>query len=163
MRRREIQERELRKIGRFAEKRALQVLKTRFPGPSHSCLWRNGYLDSEKEEIRKLGIICDIDIWNTETERPEAFYEVKAQLVSFKKGKPTFFLSSAEWRSLKASSENGIPYCIWLVQYETLDNLREGDGKIRILEFQTVEAEWVSPEVLLVVPVAGTWGVIVAG
>ena len=76
--RREVHERELRKYGQLAEKRAFTSLSKTFQSPKFSCLWRDGFLDSEKLDIRKQGIICDIDIWNNEEEQAEAFFEVKA-------------------------------------------------------------------------------------
>ena len=125
-------------------------------------MWRDGYFDSEKEDIRKLGIICDIDIWNDERNKAEAFYEIKAQHVTSRQSKPLFYLANSEWRSLRAAKENKIPFRIWLVQYECLAALEQENGEIRILEFDDVLPEWVSADVLLVIPEAGSWRTIKA-
>ena len=156
IRRREIHERELRKYGTLAEKRALRLLTERYPLPMFACLWRNGFLDSERVEIRKQGIICDIDIWNNDKETAEAFFEVKAQQVRSKRTRPMFYLSSAEWRSMKAATKKGIPYRIWLVQYESLEQLKDETQKVRIVECERIETSWITPEVLLVFPDPGS-------
>lgn len=156
MHRREIHERELRLIGRLAELRALRVLEERFPQPRFSCLWRDGYLDSEKQDIREQGIICDIDVWNNDQGKADAFIEVKAQQVRFrKKTKPQFYLSSSEWRSFQNSNSRRMSYCIWLVQYESRQELQDMNGVIRIFECTRIDAKWISPEVLLVMPDSG--------
>jgi hypothetical protein len=150
--RREIHERELRIVGRLAELRALNVLEARFPRPGFSCLWRDGYLDSEKEEIREQGIICDIDVWNNDMDTVGAFIEVKAQQVRFNKTKPLFYLTSSEWRSLQYANRRRMSYRIWLVQYEDRKHLQGMRGAVRILECNRIEAKWISPEVLIVLP-----------
>jgi hypothetical protein len=152
IRRREIHERQLRKYGKLAEKRALTCLAETYPPPGFSCLWRDGFLDSERIEIRKQGIICDIDIWNNEGECAEAFYEVKAQQVQSKRTRPMFYLSSAEWKSMKAATKKEVPYRIWLVQYESLEQLQDETQRVRIVECEKIETSWINPEVLLVFP-----------
>jgi hypothetical protein len=154
--RRRIYERELRVIGRLAELRALSVLKTRFPLPRFSCLWRDGYLDSEKQIVREHGIICDIDIWNNDEEYACGFIEVKAQQVRSKRANPLFYLSSSEWRSFRYAKSRNINYRIWLIQYEDRDRLQDMQGEIRILECNEIAAKWITPEMLLVSPASAT-------
>lgn len=154
MHRRQIHERELRVVGKLAESRVLKILKGRFPRPTFSCLWRDGYLDSEKEDIRAQGIICDIDVWNNDKARADAFIEVKAQQVRFKnkKTKPIFYLSSAELRSLRHANRRRMSYLIWLVQYEDRKSLQNKNGSIRILECERIEVKWTSPDGFIVLP-----------
>ena len=66
-----------------------------------------------------------------------------------------FYLSSAEWRSMKAAIEMGVPYRIWLVQYKSLEQLQDMTKKVRIVECEKIETDWISPEVLRVLPDPG--------
>jgi hypothetical protein len=103
------------------------------------------------DEIQ-LKKVVEVDVWNNDEERAGAFIEVKAQQVRFRKTKPLFYLSSAEWRSLRYANKRRMSYRIWLVQYEDREHLRDVNGKIRILECERIEAKWISPEVLIVLP-----------
>lgn len=150
--RRKITERELASIGRLAEARALTTLVTHFPPPDFSCLWRDPYLDSEKEAIRKLGIICDIDVWNNVSGEPACFIEVKAQQVRSTRTPAQFYLSSAELRSFQYAIEHDLDYRVWIVQYGRLDQLEDGEGQVRILECAQIESDWMTPQTSLVVP-----------
>lgn len=152
--RRKIYEKELSAFGRLAEIRALRVLEAHYPPPRFSCLWRDGYLDSEKETIRELGIICDIDVWSNNEERVHCFIEVKAQQVRLRRTSPRFYLSSAEWRSFQYAKAKNVKYCIWIVQYEDREKLTDLQGKIRILECKEILPKWMTPEVLVVLPPA---------
>ena len=154
--RREIYEKELSVFGRLAEKRALRVLEAHYPPPRFSCLWRDGYLDSEKAIVREQGIICDIDIWNNIEKRVHCFIEVKAQQVRLRRASPRFYLSSAEWRSFQYAKSKKVDYCIWIVQYEDKEKLIDPHGKIRILECNEILPKWMSPEVLVVSPPANS-------
>jgi len=152
IRRSSVQQQNLGDIGRIAEKRALAVLRRHYPQPKYSCLWRDGFLDSEKIAIRELGIICDIDVWNVSADCAFAFLEIKAQQLRSRRTRPAFYLSSAEWRSANVAKQVNLPYLIWLVQYERLDALRDLDGKVRILECRGIKQEWASPDVLYITP-----------
>jgi hypothetical protein len=150
--RRKIIEKELAAIGRLAEARALTTLTTQFRHPNFSCLWRDSYLDSEKEAVRRLGIICDIDIWDNVRDRPSGFIEVKAQQVRDNRAAPQFFLSSAEWKSFQYAIARKMDYRVWLVQYADRDHLANCSGPVRILECMEIKPEWMVPETSLVVP-----------
>lgn len=150
--RREIQQRDLTKPGRSAEELALRIASKDFPTPAYACLWRKEFLDSEKIEIRKMGIIADIDVWDATTNSTKLFIEAKAQKITGKIAKPIFHLSSAEWRSyLKAKSE-GTAYEIWLFQYRETEDLENAPQCVTLTIFDEISDKWLKPEGYLVSP-----------
>ncbi len=150
--RREIQQRKTTVPGRRAEKLALNILSQEFTKPNYSCLWRNQFLDSEQIEVRKMGIIADIDVWDVAANTPEQFVEVKAQKVVGIKAKPKFHLSSGEWRSYLSAKERGIPYVIWLFQYRDLEDLKSAPQNVTLILFNEVVEDWLEPDGYLVAP-----------
>ncbi len=36
-------------------------------------MWRDGFLDSERIEIREMGVIADIDVWDVQNDALEQF------------------------------------------------------------------------------------------
>lgn len=154
--RREIQQRDLAAVGQLAEELAVTVAKSDFAAPRYACLWRRHFLDSERMEIRKMGIIADIDVWDVAAKAPERFIEVKAQKVINSKAKPIFHLSASEWRSyLKAKTLN-VAYEIWLLRYRDAEDLRHAPQKVILTIFDELSKDWLDPEGYLVMPkVAG--------
>ena len=150
--RREIQQRDLAALGRLAEELALRVAKNDFAAPRYTCLWRRQFLDSERIEIRKMGIIADIDVWNVVENAPARFIEVKAQKIISRRTKPIFHLSSAEWRSYQKAKAQGLIYEIWLFQYVDAEDLKSAPQKVTLTIFEKVSKEWLEPEGYLVAP-----------
>lgn len=148
--RREIELRDTEKISRPAEEIVLGILRADFPEPAWQCLWRDGYFDSEREEIRSLGIIADIDIWNNVRQGPELFIEVKAQKITRRSDAPRFYLSRSEWRSMSRCKEAGLRYQIWLLQYEGGDELFSKHAYSKILVFESIDEAWLDPETFFV-------------
>ncbi len=144
--RRLIDQRNLRDIGWPAEELAARIAEVDFPSPRYACLWRNKYLDSERSEIRALGIIADIDIWDADVERAELFIEVKAQKITAARTTPAFFLSQAEWRSYRKASEVGCKYQIWLFQYEAIADFTNRPSNVKLVVFDRLEENWLQAE-----------------
>lgn len=150
--RREFQQRDLTVPGRRAEELALKILKEDFPAPNYTCLWRKQFLDSERIEIRKMGIIADIDVWNVTANAPERFIEAKAQKIIGERTKPIFHLSSAEWRSYQNAKAKGVTYEIWLFQYCDTEHLRNASQRVTLIIFDEVSKDWLNPEGYLIAP-----------
>ena len=150
--RREIQQRDLTLPGRRAEELALRILVEDFAAPNYTCLWRNQFLDSERIEIRKMGIIADIDVWNVTANAPERFIEAKAQKIVGVVAKPLFHLSSAEWRSCLNAKAKGVAYEIWLFQYRDAEDLKSAPQRVTLIIFDEVTRDWLDPEGYLVAP-----------
>ena len=150
--RREIQQRDLTIPGRRAEELAAKILKKDFPAPNYVCLWRDKFLDSERIEIRKMGIIADVDVWDVRANAPERFIEVKAQKVVGARSKPIFHLSSAEWRSYLAAKAKRVTYEIWLFQYREVEDLKSAPQSVNLPIFDEVSKDWLDPEGYLVAP-----------
>lgn len=150
--RREIQQRDLTIPGKRAEKLALRISGEDFAAPNYTCFWRNQFLDSERIEIRKMGIIADIDVWNVRANTPECFIEVKAQKIVGVRAKPIFHLSSAEWRSCLNAKAKGIAYEIWLFQYRDVEDLKSAPQSVILTIFDGVSTNWLDPEGYLVSP-----------
>lgn len=150
--RREIQQKDLLKPGRLAEKLALNILNKKRSASNLSYLWRDKYLDSEKIEIRKLGIIADIDVWNEDASAPESFIEVKAQKIVEKRANPLFYLSSSEWRSYQKCKSKGLKYEIWLFQYREIDDLDGAGQNASLTLFDILSEKWLAPEGYIVMP-----------
>ncbi len=150
--RREIQERDLAVPGRHAEELALRISRADFAAPAYQCLWRNQFLDSERIEIRKMGIIADIDVWNAAAKSPERFIEVKAQKIVGTRAKPIFHLSSAEWRSCLAGNAEGVGYEIWLFQYRDVEDLKSATERVTLIVFDKVSKGWLNSDGYLVEP-----------
>lgn len=148
--RREIEVRDTAKISRPAEEIVLRILAAEFPGPTWQCLWRDGYFDSEREEIRSYGIIADIDVWNNDRQSPELFVEVKAQKIIPRSDAPRFYLSRSEWKSIVECKQKGLRYEVWLVQYESGDELFEKHAYKKILIFRSIDESWLDPETFFV-------------
>lgn len=148
--RREIELRDTQKISRPAEEIVLSVAKADFPEPACQCLWRDGYFDSEREEIRSLGIIADIDVWNNKAQSPELFIEVKAQKTTHRSDAPRFYLSRSEWKSIVRCKQAGLRYEVWLVQYESGDELFQNHTYRKILVFESIDETWLDPETFFV-------------
>lgn len=140
--RREIGDVERERIGRLAETLAITLAKVDYPAPSFSCLWRVGFYDSERVEIRKLGIICDIDIWNTDTQQPKAFIEVKAQKVSRMPADPEFYITKAEWHSYEAARKARLPYEVWLLQYHDKADFENDPARITLTVYGKLLKKW---------------------
>lgn len=113
--RRIFSKRDVDTVGRAAEELAIELAQLDYEAPEFNCLWRDAYIDSERIEIRKMGVIADIDIWNEVAGVPAAFLEVKAQKVLSSKTPPAFYLSIGEWRGYKAAERAGIPYVVLAV------------------------------------------------
>lgn len=154
--RRQFIERDLRDIGPAAEKLALTMAARDFPVPKHGCLWRHPFLDSERIEIREIGIIADIDIWNSVSDSPEMFIEVKAQKVRRVGASPMFFLSDGEWRSYQSAKKLRVPYAVWLFQYRALDDFRNAPDKIVLTIFDDLNSYQREPTGYVVTPPSGT-------
>jgi len=150
--RREIQQRDLTIPGRRAEELALRILREDFTAPTYTCLWRKKFLDSERIEIRKMGIIADIDVWDVTANAPERFIEAKSQKIIGVRAKPTFHLSSAEWRSYLNAKAKGIKYEIWLFQYRDVDYLKSAPQSVTLIIFDEVSKDWLDPEGYIVTP-----------
>ena len=150
--RRQFIQRDLAEAGRPAEELALALAQSDFPTPEYSCLWRGEFLDSERIEIRKIGVIADIDVWNVENNAPEAFIEVKAQKVSHRGADPIFYLSTGEWRSYQRARTANVPYQVWLFQYLDLDDFRSAIHQIELIVFNDLSADWLDPDGYLVKP-----------
>jgi hypothetical protein len=150
--RREIQQRDLTIPGRRAEELAVKILKRDFPASNYVCLWRDEFLDSERIEIRTMGIIADIDVWDVTANAPERFIEAKAQKVVSARAKPVFHLSAAEWRSYLNAKAKGVTYEIWLFQYRDVEDLKSSPENVTLLIFNEVSKAWLDPEGYLVEP-----------
>jgi hypothetical protein len=150
--RREIQQRDLTIPGRRAEELALKILRKDFAAPNYTCLWRKQFLDSERIEIRKMGIIADIDVWNVTANVPERFIEAKAQRIIGVRAKPIFHFSSAEWRSYRNARARGVTYEVWLFQYRDTEDLKSAPQSVTLIIFDEVSKDWLAPEGYLVAP-----------
>ena len=150
--RREIQQRDLTTPGRNAEMLAVKILRQDFVEPNYMCLWRDQFLDSERIEIREMGIIADVDVWDAIANAPKQFVEIKAQKVKGSKANPIFHLSSAEWRSYLNAKSRGILYEIWLFQYRDAEDLKSSPNKVNLTRFDEVLQDWIDPEGYLVAP-----------
>jgi hypothetical protein len=150
--RRYIVERDLAGIGRVAEELALPLVQDDYPLPEYSCLWRQKFLDSERIEIRKMGIIADIDVWNVSRSSPELFVEVKAQKVPLNGAEPAFHLSAGEWRSYQSAVKARVPYRIWLFQYRELRDFKLAPEHVKLIVFEDINKKWINPESYLVTP-----------
>jgi hypothetical protein len=143
---------DLGKIGRTAEEIAFTLAQSDFPSPGYLCLWRDKYLDSERIEIRKMGVIADIDVWDTLRNKPRAFVEVKAQKVQAGGSAPCFYLSVSEWRSYRRAAKAGVPYQIWLFQYKELGHFTKARNRIELVIFEDLNEDWLEPDNYLVTP-----------
>jgi hypothetical protein len=152
--RRKIIRRDLTDIGRPAEALAARVAQRAFKLPKYSCLWRGEFLDSVRIEIRKLGIVADIDVWNQHFDTPELFIEVKAQKVTRSRTSPAFFLSLGEWRSYEKAIAKGLRYEIWLFQYREIKDFASAHKTIKLLIFDRLETAWRNPNGYFVTPPA---------
>jgi hypothetical protein len=150
--RRKFTERDLREIGRPAENLAFEIAQEDFPAPEYSCLYRRDFLDSERIEIRKLGIIADIDVWDEQDNSPHIFIEVKAQKVRRHGANSAFYLSLSEWHSYQKAQEQGLSYQIWLFQYLDLDDFTNAPNQIKLIVFDEINIEWLKPDGYLVIP-----------
>jgi hypothetical protein len=150
--RRQIVERDLAGIGRVAEQMALSLVQDDYPMPKYLCLWRRQFLDSERIEIRKMGIIADIDVWNDLGKSPELFVEVKAQKVPSAGTEPAFHLSVGEWRSQCTAAKERIAYHVWLFQYRELRHFTHAPNRIELIVFENVRKSWLHPDGYLVTP-----------
>jgi hypothetical protein len=153
-RRRQVTQLDLAQIGRPAEQLALEIVQGDFPAPQFSCLWRDRFLDSERIEIRQMGIIADIDVWNAQNGSVRKFVEVKAQKVVNASTDAAFFLSVGEWRSYKRARRSRIPYEVWLFQYRDLDHFENAPNLLRLRIFTDIDERWFEPDGYLVSPVA---------
>src|SRR5439155_10105387 len=127
-----------------------------FPAPRYACLWRKEFLDSERIEIRRIGIIADIDVWNTARDAPKIIVEVKAQKVHRGDEDPAFYLSLAEWRSSQAAAKARIPYQVWLFRYRQLRHFRESPHQVALMVFERLDAAWIEPGSYLATPSASS-------
>jgi hypothetical protein len=143
--------------GRPAEKLALRLAWVDFPSPQYACLYRKDFIDSERIEIRKMGIVADIDVWDVTEKCAEAFIEVKAQKVRRVGVNPAFFISSGEWRSYHSAGRKGIPYQIWLFQYLDLSHFKSAPHRLGFSVFESLSADWLDPDGYLVSPEPGSW------
>jgi hypothetical protein len=150
--RRRFVQRDLVEVGRPAEELAFNLACDDFPSPEFTCLWRREFLDSERIEIRKMGIVADIDVWNESRQTVEAFIEVKAQKVLRSGVDPAFYLSVGEWRSYHTAEEVGLPYYLWLFQYRHLQDFGKSHSQIELVVFDNLKAEWLDPNGYLVTP-----------
>jgi hypothetical protein len=152
--RRRIVQREM-EAGRPAEELALALAVTDFPGPDFVCLWRDDFLDSERIEIRTLGVLADIDVWNVARNAPELFIEVKAQKVMRRRAQASFYLSVGEWRSYERAMKAKIPYQLWLFQYRDLTHFAEARDQVELVVFSEIRDGWLDPDGYLVTPENG--------
>jgi hypothetical protein len=150
--RRSIVERDLAGIGRVAEEMALSLAQDDYPIPEYWCLWRQQFLDSERIEIRKMGIIADIDIWNVSRSSPQLFLEIKAQKIPSAGAEPVFHLSEGEWRSYRSAAKARVPYLIWLFQYRELRDFKLAPGRIKLIVFEDINKDWLHPDSYRVTP-----------
>lgn len=150
--RRQIIEQDFAGIGRVAEEMALSLARDDFPTPDYQCLWRRQYLDSERIEIRKMGVIADIDVWNMAGDTPELFIEVKAQKVRVRDTEPAFHLSASEWHSHGIAAKARVPYQVWLFQYRELQHFTEAPNQIELIIFDDVSKDWLKPDNYIVTP-----------
>ena len=133
-------------IGDRAEELALEIAENDWSNPCVSCLWRRSFLDSERVEIRKLGIIADIDVWNGADDRPELFIEVKAQKVKDRATQPRFYLSKGEWRSVQKANTKGLRYEVWLFQYHNVKDFSNAPEKVKLFVYDSVDPNWLEPD-----------------
>jgi hypothetical protein len=150
--RRQFVPRDLAAAGRPAEELALELARDDFPTPEYSCLWRGNFLDSERIEICKMGIIADIDIWNEEGSVPELFIEVKAQKVPRRGADPVFYLSLAEWRSYNSAKEAHLSYQVWLFQYRDLRDFMAAPQRVELMVFDEISSDCLTADGYLVTP-----------
>lgn len=151
--RRQFVPRDLAAAGRPAEELALELARKDFPAPEYSCLWRGDFLDSERIEICKMGIIADIDIWDEEGSVPELFIEVKAQKVPNRGADPAFYLSLAEWRSYNLAAEAHLSYQVWLFQYRDLQDFVTAPQRVELIVFDEISSDCLTAGGYLVTPV----------
>ena len=130
----------------------MRVLMKDYAARNYECLWRKEFLDSARVEIRKMGIIADIDIWNLAANAPERFIEVKAQKVAGPKARPIFHLSSGEWRSYLKAKNKRISYEVWLFQYRDVEDFKRSPQKVTLTRFVELSKDWLDPEGYLVLP-----------
>lgn len=150
--RRQFVQRDLTEAGRPAEELALSLAINEFPTPGYSCLWRRDFLDSERIEIRKMGIVADIDVWNVANDAPEMFIEVKAQKILRHGADPVFYLSVGEWRSYERARTANVPYQVWLFQYLDIADFNTAIHQVRLIVFDDLNADWLNPDGYLVKP-----------
>jgi hypothetical protein len=144
--RRKIEDRELAKIGRIAEALALKICQKQYPVPRYQCLWRDKFYDSEREEIRKLGIIADIDVWDAQASQPALVVEVKAQKISAPRPPLQFYLSNAEWRSYTCARSQRLKYEVWVFQYKDISDFVSTHNNIRRIVLSKILREWLDPD-----------------
>jgi hypothetical protein len=150
--RRVFAKRDVDKVGRAAEELAIELAQVDYEAPELTCLWRDAYLDSERIEIRKMGVIADIDVWNEGAGVPAAFLEIKAQKVLSSKTPPAFYLSVGEWRGYRAAERAGIPYAVWLFRYRELADFTAARHRLELMVFETLDEAWLDPDGYLVRP-----------
>jgi hypothetical protein len=150
--RRRFVQRDLESAGRPAEELAKELALADYPAPAYSCLWREEFLDSERIEIRKMGILADIDVWNEGQGIAELFIEVKAQKVLRRRADPIFYLSVGEWRSYERARKARIPYQVWLFQYISLDDFERAPERLSLIIFDKIDDDWLHPDGYLVTP-----------
>lgn len=150
--RRIFSKRDVDKVGRAAEELAIELAQLDYEAPEFTCLWRDAYLDSERLEIRKMGVIADIDVWNERADAPAAFLEIKAQKVLSSKTPPAFYLSLGEWRGYKAAERAGIPYAVWLFRYRDVADFTAARHRLELMVFETLDEGWLDPDGYLVRP-----------
>lgn len=155
LKRRVLANSDLGKIGRVAEELALELAKVDFPSPEYSCLWRDKYLDSERVEIRKMGVIADIDVWDERTAKPKSFLEIKAQKVNSRDREPLFYLSVSEWKSYLEAKQAQVPYVIWLFQYKDIAHFSNARDQLVLFVFEDVHEDWLETDNFLVKPGTG--------
>jgi hypothetical protein len=154
-RRRYIQ-RDLEAAGRAAERLAFELARLDYPSPDYSCLWRQEFLDSERIEIRKMGVLDDIDVWNIPQGIPEVFIEVNSQKVLRRGADPMFYFSVGEWRSYERAKAAGVPYQVWLFQYLGLGDFKTAPHKVALIVFDELSDDWLNPNGYLITPGAGS-------
>lgn len=150
--RRRFVHRDLETAGRPAEELAFGLAMADYPAPKYSCLWRGIFIDSERIEIRKMGILNDIDIWNEQQGAAELFIEVKAQKVLRRRADPAFYLSVGEWRSYERARQENIPYQVWLFQYLSLTDFEENPNRVQLIVFDEIDEDWLNPDGYSVTP-----------
>jgi hypothetical protein len=152
--RRTIEERDTSEVSRLAEEIAYDVARSDFPPARYQCHWRDGFYDSELMEVRELGIIADIDVWDIDNSQPTCFIEVKAQKVAVRSCLPRFYLSRSEWQSFIRCRNDGMSYQVWVIQYSDVEQLRNRTAPLRLFVFDVIDAEWLEPDTFLVKPLA---------
>jgi hypothetical protein len=150
--RRVFAKRDVDKVGRAAEELALELAQLDYQAPEFTCLWRDMYLDSERLDIRKMGVIADIDIWDERAGAPAAFLEIKAQKVFSSKTPPAFYLSVGEWRGYKTAQHARIPYAVWLFRYKDLADFASAHHRLELMVFETLDDAWLDSDGYLVRP-----------